>query len=308
MKETVILFQEVGDSDMMPLPWTPQKIKFESGDSIYSEVDIMDLGTVAQSVGVELRSLSWEGILPGKAFENVAYPWATWGKEYGNGYVSPAAFQGYFSMWQKNKTVLRVIISNTPVDFYVTVKKYSVTYKDAYGNYHYSIELQEDKKVNFTVTLPEADVTQGTERNDERDYTSYTVKEGDTLWGIAQCYLGDGLRETEIYSLNSEIIEETAKKHGYSSSNNGWWIFPGTVLEIPSSSENTVLGTIVELTNAPIYVSSDSQTVAGRVSGTYYLYDGKEILGRYRITDSSFNCGKTPVGNYVTGWLSKDYI
>lgn len=39
--------------------------------------------------------------------------------------------------------------------------------------------------------------------------------------------------------------------------------------------------------------------IAGRVTGTYYLYDGKEILGRYRITDKSSDVGRTPVGEYV---------
>lgn len=48
----------------------------------------------------------------------------------------------------------------------------------------------------------------------------------------AQCYLGDGLRWEEIYELNKDVIEDTAKQHGFSSSERGWWIFPGTVIKI----------------------------------------------------------------------------
>ena len=39
--------------------------------------------------------------------------------------------------------------------------------------------------------------------------------------------LGDGLRWEEIYELNKDVIEDTAKQHGFSSSERGWWIFPG---------------------------------------------------------------------------------
>lgn len=67
-------------------------------------------------------------------------------------------------------------------------------------------------------------------------------------------------------------------------------------------------GHIVELDNAPLYISSDAESVATYVSGTYYLYDGKEILGRYRICADKEEVGKKPVNKYVTGWLPKKYV
>lgn len=39
-----------------------------------------------------------------------------------------------------------------------------------------------------------------------------------------------------------------------------------------------------------------------------YLYDGVEVNGRYRITTKSGYCGKTPIGQYVTGWVEKKDI
>ena len=41
---------------------------------------------------------------------------------------------------------------------------------------------------------------------------------------------------------------------------------------------------------------------------TYYIYDGVNMNGRYRITNSLSNCGKTPIGSYVTGYVKKDAI
>lgn len=63
--------------------------------------------------------------------------------------------------------------------------------------------------------------------------TQYTVVSGDTLWGIAKRFLDAGARYTEIYDLNKEIIEQTAKQHGKTDSSNGHWIWPGEVLTIP---------------------------------------------------------------------------
>ena len=67
-------------------------------------------------------------------------------------------------------------------------------------------------------------------------------------------------------------------------------------------------GKEIYLDYAPIYVSSDATSIAGRLTGTYYVYDGIDFSGRYRITDSPDNVGARPINSYVTGWLDKEYI
>ena len=62
---------------------------------------------------------------------------------------------------------------------------------------------------------------------------TYTIVSGDTLWKISTKFLGSGAKYMQIYNANSQIIESTAKARGKSSSSNGHWIFPGTVLNIP---------------------------------------------------------------------------
>lgn len=64
-------------------------------------------------------------------------------------------------------------------------------------------------------------------------------------------------------------------------------------------------GRAVRLDNAALYGSASAKTAAGCKTGTYYLYDGAETSGRYRITNSAANCGKTPTGKYVTGYINK---
>lgn len=67
----------------------------------------------------------------------------------------------------------------------------------------------------------------------EPEKTEYTVKSGDTLWGIAKESLGDGSLHSVIYATNKAVIETVAKLSGLSSSSFGHWIFPGTKLTIP---------------------------------------------------------------------------
>lgn len=62
---------------------------------------------------------------------------------------------------------------------------------------------------------------------------TYVVKKGDTLWDLADRFYGSPVYYTEIYAANQEVIEAAAKQHGKTSSNNGYWIWPGTTLTIP---------------------------------------------------------------------------
>lgn len=62
---------------------------------------------------------------------------------------------------------------------------------------------------------------------------SYEIKKGDTLWKLAQNFYGDPSRCVDLYNANKEAIEKDAKLHGKSSSNAGYWIWPGLNLTIP---------------------------------------------------------------------------
>ena len=57
-----------------------------------------------------------------------------------------------------------------------------------------------------------------------------------------------------------------------------------------------------------IFASESAKTPSSYLCpGTYYIYDGIACKnGRYRITTTAGNCGKTPAGKYVTGYVSVD--
>ena len=62
-------------------------------------------------------------------------------------------------------------------------------------------------------------------------------------------------------------------------------------------------GMAVKLSGAKLYGSASAAVPANTITGTYYLYDGVNIGGRYRITISKDRCGKTPIGSNVTGFI-----
>ena len=73
-----------------------------------------------------------------------------------------------------------------------------------------------------------------TDDNKTKSSKSYKIKSGDTLWGIAKKFYGNGAKWKKIYNANKSVIEKAAKKHGKKSSSNGHWIYPGTKLTIPA--------------------------------------------------------------------------
>lgn len=72
--------------------------------------------------------------------------------------------------------------------------------------------------------------------NDNKKNTggTYEVQSGDTLWDIARKKLGKGKYYSKIYDANKDLIEKVAKEHGKKSSENGKWIYSGTVLTLPT--------------------------------------------------------------------------
>ena len=65
----------------------------------------------------------------------------------------------------------------------------------------------------------------------------YSVKQGDTLWSIAQSLLGDGLRWRELWKLNHERIDREQLRYPEARRcmRGPDWIFPGTELVLPAA-------------------------------------------------------------------------
>ena len=72
---------------------------------------------------------------------------------------------------------------------------------------------------------------------------------------------------------------------------------------VETTAPSIVAGKKLRLFLCPLYVSSTAAKRSGLKTGTYYLYDGKKVNGRYRITNSLANVGKA-----VTGWIDAKHV
>lgn len=70
----------------------------------------------------------------------------------------------------------------------------------------------------------------------------------------------------------------------------------------PKPTNKYAVGAEVKLVKGKLYVASTGKTAFTKTK-TYYIYDGKKINGRYRVTNNKKNCGKKPLALYVSGWV-----
>lgn len=106
--------------------------------------------------------------------------------------------------------------------------------KDAGSGYSCTLEMHLTIIVKgvTVATVQSGDTVKKTADSSAASKT-YTIVSGDTLWKISTKQLGSGSKYMQIYSANSGTIESAAKSHGKSSSSNGHWLYPGTILNIP---------------------------------------------------------------------------
>ncbi|MCI6388302.1 MAG: glycoside hydrolase family 25 protein [Ruminococcus sp.] len=111
----------------------------------------------------------------------------------------------------------------------------------------------------------------------------------------------------EIDGISGRVdLDESYKDYSLIIKSNGLNGFSG--LEPVKDNKSYSPRMMVSLSNTPIYVSATTKTPATRKSGTFYIYDGIEVNGRYRITTSPTRAGKKPIGENVTGFINKSDI
>lgn len=212
-------------------PALPEEIKGKS-EANYQSFDIVSQGTVKVPKGTDAKEISWDGEFFGPSKKNEAIVRR-------NAWRDPIECVNILNDFIKNETVLNLIVTETWINMDVTISSFQPVAYGAYGNIRYSITFAEKKPLEIYDTN-ELKIVAFVKKTKPRSTpakssgTSYEVRNGDTLWGIASKKLGSGTKWTSIYNANAGTIEAAAKAHGKSSSDHGHWIWAGTVLTIPA--------------------------------------------------------------------------
>lgn len=188
------------------LPANPEEIKRTRNLNVET-YQVLGTGQVSIPSYCELEEYSFEAEFPSQDYQ----------------YVEPGArsdadyYEKMFKKAQKNKKPIRFIASNDITDdisMRVLVKSVEVIEKAGEeGDKYISLTLMEYKgasKRYIAVQTPTATVKQeDTATNSEAvnpavtDNKTHTVQSGDTLWGIAKKYYGNGAQYPKIASANS---------------------------------------------------------------------------------------------------------
>lgn len=224
MNVDIYIKERNGDREIR-IPWLPEKIHFESGGTTRITYDIMNRGPVEVPTGSGLCAYSWESEFPGPLRTDMSMMRGDW--------MHPRVYHNILEDWRTAGTPLTLMVAGYPINKDVILDDYNGDATGAFGDIVYEVRFIEDRDITIQVVDTSTQDNAQTKRQTTQPGT-YEVKKGDNLWKIAEIMLGKGSRHTEIYNLNKEIIESTARKYGKSSSNNGWWIYPSTKLQLPA--------------------------------------------------------------------------
>lgn len=143
----------------------------------------------------------------------------------GNSFQGPEYYIKFFEDIKKAREPFRLIITDIGINMLVSVEEFEYTYKYGTDDVDYQLELKEYKEHNIRVlkvaakkvTVVDSVQTKTTQKVATASITNtnsnrpveksvpktYTVQNGDSLWKIAQKYLGNGSRWNEIYTYNN---------------------------------------------------------------------------------------------------------
>ena len=228
--------------DKVLFPVAPAKIKTTINNKNRT-IELINEGEVNVLKEAGLTKISFTVVLP-----NHKYPFA----RYVDGFKNASYYLGVLEEYKKNKKPFQFIISRvlpngTPLfhtNMTVSLEDYDFEDNVTEGfDTKVTISLKQykpygTKTVNVSAYIRPT-VTRSAGSGANTAGTNYTIKSGDTLWNIAKKKMGSGAKWTTLYNANKTVIENAAKKRGKASSNNGHWIYPGTVLVIPGANTAT---------------------------------------------------------------------
>lgn len=205
------IFLDLQTNKELVLPVTPSSYEIPHGINVET-INIHSVGDVNLPGTDKLASFGINCMFPAKA-----YPFNQPGTV-----LDPFYYVNMFRSWCENRTILRFIITETPINLQVFIEEITCSEKDGTGDVYATIYLREYRTLKVAAVSTETgNVTRETERTDPPVQT-HVVKSGDTLSAICRKYYG-----------NASLYPGLAK---YNNIKNPHLIYVGQVIKLPSKN------------------------------------------------------------------------
>lgn len=197
---------------LVQLPVNPENISI-SGNANNNTSNTAGQGEINDLGFTKLKELTISSFFP-KNYNGELYI------NTGNNFQEPDYYIKFFEDIKTAREPFRLIITDIDINMLVSVEGFEYTYSYGTDDVNYTLKLKEYREHNIRVLKPTAKgyttvdsvqkvaTTSITNTNSNRPVEksipkTYTVQDGDSLWKIAQKYLGDGGRWNEIYTYNN---------------------------------------------------------------------------------------------------------
>ncbi|MCW2277729.1 LysM peptidoglycan-binding domain-containing protein [Heliophilum fasciatum] len=204
MKDVGIYLSWNNQQEGFRIPVNPDAIEIkESGEG--KTYDVAGLGEINVIKSPKLTEISFGSIFPA-----MRYPFVV-----ANALAAPIQYVQFIQRWLNTKRPIRFVFVSGSYDINLPMSIEKFSWKEVAGSpgdIEYDLSLKKyvfyaAKRVAVQpAATPEARalVVAETQRPVERqEQKSYAIASGDTLWLLAQRFLGDGSRWPEIQSLNN---------------------------------------------------------------------------------------------------------
>lgn len=213
-------------SDKKILTFTDMQHKVSAN---YAQHKIIGKKPRSEFLNVDLREITFTiildaqyGVKPRKQLEKIEY-------------MLSEAYADYLVIGEKKVWKNKFVITNLSESWDVVYSGGELARATVDVTFQEYVEEAKKKRASKKKKSSNSDgIASNSNSSSSNSNEKYTVVNGDTLWDIARRKLGKGKYYEKIYEINKDVIEKVAKEHGKKSSENGHWIWAGTVLVMPN--------------------------------------------------------------------------
>ncbi len=207
-----IIFLNSKTGEQLTMPVTPPDFHVETGRSI-TQLDMAQTGQV-NLPGLEALFNEQQTFLLPSSARNYTSP----------GYTGdPYGIVDTLTRWSLSGDVLRLIVTQTPVNLPILLAPVRYGEEDGTGDVYVTLTMRQYRELAAETTERSDTGNAGrAQPQATKAATAYTVVRGDTMWGIARRYYGDGRLAWKLAAYN-----------GIKNAN---LIYPGQKVTIPDRS------------------------------------------------------------------------